>query len=171
MKVLIHDLNEQNLSFPAEIEKDFVMVNANGAFAYCTGCFKCWLKTPGTCVINDRIKNIGALLGNSDETIIISRNNYGGYSEQVKRILDRSISGNMPFFTYRSWKMRHIKRYKFDRKRLVVILYGNFLESEIKTAELIVEANRSNMGFEEVKLHITEQADQTGRILNEYIGN
>jgi len=110
-------------------------------------------------------------LGNSEETIIISRNNYGGYSEQIKRTVDRSISGSMPFFTYRSWKMSHTKRYKAKRKCLVVILYGNFLESEIKTAELIVEANRSNMGFEEAKLHITEQVDHIERILHEYTDN
>jgi hypothetical protein len=48
---------------------------------------------------------------------------------------------------------------------LTVILYGDFLESEIKTAELIVEANRSNMGFTEARLHITNHVNEIGQFL------
>ena len=33
MKVLLHDLSEQNLPLPAKSEKDFVIFNTNGAFA------------------------------------------------------------------------------------------------------------------------------------------
>jgi multimeric flavodoxin WrbA len=168
MKVLIHDLNEQNISSLGKIENDFIVFNANGVFAYCTGCYKCWLKTPGACAINDGLKDIGALLGNSEETIIISQNTYGGYSEQVKRVFDRSISGSLPFFTFRSRKLRHTRRHKINRKRLVIIFYGNFLDTEIKTAELLAEANRSNMAFKEIKLHIAEQTNEIERILYEY---
>jgi len=120
LKVLVHDLNEQNFS-QMEITKDnYTVINANTTSAPCVSCYNCWLKTPGTCKINDCLKNTGTLLGNSEETVLISQNYYGGYSEQVKKLLDRSIPGSLPFYTYRSWKVRHIKRYKIDRKRLTV---------------------------------------------------
>jgi multimeric flavodoxin WrbA len=168
MKVLVHDVDEKTFSLPQIIENEFVAFNAKDNFAHCVGCYKCWLKTPGTCVINDELKNIGALMGNSEETIIISQNVYGGYSEKVKIVLDRSISGSMPFFTYRSGKLRHTKRYKIIKKCLTVIFYGNYLETEKTSMEMIVEANRSNMGFREAKLIITESMEKIKEYLNEY---
>jgi hypothetical protein len=171
MKVIVHDLNEQDFSsiqnITKNIDEDFIIVNANDKFAHCVGCYGCWFKTPGTCKINDDFRDIGALLGNSEEMFIISRNTYGGYSEQVKKVFDRSVSGSTPFFTFRSWKLKHTKRYGTkNRKRLIIILYGDFLETETKTAELIAEANRSNMGFKTVNLHITKQIDkEIGRFL------
>jgi multimeric flavodoxin WrbA len=165
LKVLIHNLNEQDFSQLEITENNYEVIDANIASAPCVGCYNCWLKTPGTCKINDSLKNSGSLLGQSEETVLISKNCYGGYSERVKKILDRSISASLPFFTYRSWKMRHTRRYRIDRKYLTVNLYGDFLESETKTAELIVEANRSNMGFKEASLHIINQINEIGRFL------
>jgi multimeric flavodoxin WrbA len=104
-------------------------------------------------------------LGNSEETILISQNCYGGYSEQVKKLLDRSVPASTPFFTYRSWKVRHIKRYGINRKQLTVILYGNFLETEAKAAEIMAEANRSTMGFKKVILHMINHVNEIGRVL------
>jgi multimeric flavodoxin WrbA len=117
------------------------------------------------CKINDSLQNYGSLLGHSEETVLISQNCYGGYSEQVKKILDRSVSASTPFFTYRSRKVRHIKRYRIKRKQLTVILYGNFLEAETKAAKLMVEANRSTIGFQKADLYTINQINEIGRIL------
>jgi multimeric flavodoxin WrbA len=165
LKVLVHDLTEQDYSQLGIINNDYTVINANIASTPCVGCYNCWLKTPGTCKINDSLKNTGSLLGNSEETVLISQNCYGGYSEQVKKVLDRSIPGSTPFYTYRSRKVRHIKRYKIDRKRLIVILYGDFLEIEVKTAELLLEANRNNMGFKEASLHIINHINEISQVL------
>jgi multimeric flavodoxin WrbA len=165
LKVLVHDLNEQDFALLKIAENDFEVINANDAFAPCMGCFHCWLKTPGTCKINDGIKNIGSLMGNSEEIVLISRNCYGGYSEPVKKVIDRSISTSLPFFTYRSGRMRHRRRYSVDRKCLTVFLYGDFLETEKNTAQLIVEANKSNMDCHEANLHIIKRFNEIGKIL------
>jgi multimeric flavodoxin WrbA len=164
LKILVHDLNEQEFSQLENLKKDYKVIDANAASAPCTGCFNCWFVTPGMCKANDCLQNIGSLLGNSEETIIISRNCYGGYSEQVKKILDRNVSASTPFFTYRSWKIRHIKRYSMNRKQLTVILYGNFLETEAKAAEKIAEANRSTMGFKKAALYMVNHADEIGQV-------
>jgi multimeric flavodoxin WrbA len=161
----VHDLNEHDFSRLGITKDDYEVINANITSAPCTGCYNCWLKTPGTCKINDCLKNAGSLLGQSEETVLISQNCYGGYSWQVKKVLDRSISGSLPFFTYRSWKMRHTRRYNVNRKHLTIILYGDFLESETRTAKLIAEANRSNMGFKEVNFHITSKINEIGEFL------
>jgi len=165
LKILVHDLNEQDFSQLGIVKDDYKVINANVASAPCTGCFNCWFVTPGMCKINDCLQNTGSLMGNSEETIIISQNCYGGYSEQVKKILDRSVSASTPFFTYRSWKIRHVKRYRIKRKQLTVIIYGDFLEKEAKAAELMVEANRSNMGFNKVILHMVNNINEIGQVL------
>jgi len=165
MKILVHDLSKQDFSQMENIKNDYKVIDANAISAPCVGCFNCWFKTPGMCKVNDCLKNIGLILGNSEETIIISQNCYGGYSEQVKKILDRSVSASTPFFTYRSWKLRHVKRYRIKRKQLTVILYGNFLETEIKTAEKIIEANRSTMGFKKTNLYTVNNANEIGQVL------
>jgi multimeric flavodoxin WrbA len=115
------------------------------------------------CKINDYIQNSD--MGNSKETIIISQNCYGGYSEQVKKILDRSVPSSTPFFTYRSWKVRHVKRYRVNRKQLTVILYGGFLETEAKAAERMIEANRSTMGFKKANLYMINNIKEIGQVL------
>ena len=163
MKILVHDLQEQDFSGLGIIKNDFKVINANAASAPCVGCFNCWFKTPGKCKISDYLQNSG--LWNSEETVLISQNCYGGYSEQVKKILDRSVPGSTPFFTYRSWKIRHVKRYRINRKQLTVILYGNFLETEAKAARLMAEANRSNMGFKKVKLYMINHIHEIGQVL------
>jgi len=163
LKILVHDLNEQDFLQLGITKNDYKIINANAASAPCVGCFNCWFVTPGMCKINDYIQN--SSMGNSEETILISQNCYGGYSEQVKRILDRSVPASTPFFTYRSWKIRHIKRYRMNRKQLTVILYGNFLETEAKAAELMVEGNRGNMGFKKANLYMVNHINEIGQVL------
>ena len=34
---------------------------------YCRGCFACWNKTPGTCVLQDGFENMGALIHRAEE--------------------------------------------------------------------------------------------------------
>jgi len=163
LKLLIHDLNEQDFSQLGIIEDDYKVINANTASAPCFGCFNCWFVTPGICKSNDYLQNKG--FGNSEEMVLISQNCYGGYSEQVKKTLDRSVPSSLPYFTYRSRKIRHIKRYRINRKQLTVILYGDFLESERKAAELMVKTNRSNMGFNNANLYLINNISEIKQVL------
>jgi len=50
MKLLIHDLSEEqfHLLFPVGID-DMNIISDDGTIHQCTGCFGCWIKTPGTC--------------------------------------------------------------------------------------------------------------------------
>jgi len=160
---MVHDLNEQDFLQLGITINDYKVINANISSAPCVGCFNCWLVTPGVCKINDCLQNSG--IGISEETVIISQNCYGGYSEHIKKVFDRGVPDSTPFFTYRSWKIRHIKRVKINRKQLTVILYGDFLETERKAAELLAEANRSNMGFKKVNLYLLNNSNEIEQVL------
>ena len=80
MKVIIHDLREGEALSQEKSDKDSVVIHANNQYAPCCGCFKCWLKNAGFCIMKDSLQHIGALIGQSDPLIIVSQCCYGGYS-------------------------------------------------------------------------------------------
>ena len=53
MKLLIYD---QNITFSDSIKEKYDrVVYADGRYAPCRGCFKCWTKTPATCEMKDSL--------------------------------------------------------------------------------------------------------------------
>ena len=110
MKTIIHDFNKETFSAFELPDENVVVLNADGHYAPCRGCFACWLKNTGFCVMDDSLKHAGALIGQSDPLIIISRLCYGGYSPGVKAVLDRAIGISLPFFTWRGGQTHHIGR-------------------------------------------------------------
>ncbi|MDD3339853.1 MAG: NAD(P)H-dependent oxidoreductase [Lachnospiraceae bacterium] len=146
MTVIIHDLENTELQtiFP-QIGKDTVLVSEKGSIKNCIGCFGCWIKTPGTCVLKDGYENMGWILSQAETVIIISKCYYGGYSPFVKNILDRSIPFLLPFFKIEKNETHHKQRYK-NTFQLVVHFYGeNITSQEMDIAHSLVKANAINL--------------------------
>lgn len=146
MRVIIHDLTEEEFQALKVKERDTIVFSAREKAAPCQGCFGCWFKSPGKCFMKDKLQNLGAALGQSEEVIVISENCYGGYSEGVKRIFDRSISTSLPFFTYRNRKIHHCLRYKSKLQDFKVFFYGDISDFERSIAKEFVKANGLNNG-------------------------
>lgn len=145
MKLLIHDLEEREFKslFP-NMPQDVKIISDNGKIAHCIGCFGCWIKTPGQCVMKDGYENMGLLMSKADEVIVISRCVYGTYSPFVKNILDRSISYILPYFRKIGHKTHHKPRYK-QQFHLSAYFYGEEISDEEKlTAQKMVKANGTN---------------------------
>lgn len=150
MKVLIHDLDENRFQglFPT-VSEDVKIISKKNEIKRCIGCFGCWLKTPGECVIKDGYGNTGKLLSESEELIIISRICYGGFSPFVKNVLDRNIGYISPFFTIRNNEMHHKSRYS-KRIKFTVIAYGEYVTAKEKdTLSKLVIANGINFNVVE----------------------
>ncbi|MDR3542457.1 MAG: NAD(P)H-dependent oxidoreductase [Desulfosporosinus sp.] len=79
--------------------------------ASCLGCFSCWFKTPGICVINDVGRDITRMLVHSDLVIFISPIVFGGYSAELKKALDRIISYLNPDLMKIQGEVHHKPRY------------------------------------------------------------
>lgn len=79
--------------------------------APCTGCLKCWTKTPGECVIDDRQRNIYSDMARSDCVILITPITFGGYSNELKKGMDRLIPVLLPFFRKYQGETHHPNRY------------------------------------------------------------
>lgn len=80
--------------------------------APCLGCFGCWVQTPGVCVIDDPIRDISKTAFQSDLLVFITPIIFGGYSTEIKKVLDRWISLVLPFFTKIQGEVHHLQRYK-----------------------------------------------------------
>lgn len=130
----------------------------------CTGCFGCWTKTPGVCVIRDAIQEFPRQLSTCTAFYIVSENCYGGFSVFIKNVLDRFIGYMQPHFTIRNDEMHHISRYPHQLK-FTVISYGRQGEQEHKTMEKLVKANGINMNVSSCDYHHVEQKEDAWRLL------
>ncbi|WP_027626505.1 NAD(P)H-dependent oxidoreductase [Clostridium lundense] len=77
----------------------------------CTGCFGCWIRKPGKCLIEDDSQDIVKSMINSDIIIYYTAVIFGGYSYHLKKLLDKSICIISPMFTKINGEMHHRKRY------------------------------------------------------------
>jgi multimeric flavodoxin WrbA len=88
--------------------------------ADCRGCFGCWTRTPGVCIIDDAGRNIAKSAVQCDLLILLTPVTFGGYSFTLKKAIDRLIPNVLPFFKKIGGELHHVPRY--DRyPRFVVI--------------------------------------------------
>lgn len=160
MNILIHDLEEQPFQ---NLGNDFEIINTNVKAAPCQGCFQCWTKNAGYCVYADAFQHSGAMVGSSENVVIVSKICYGGYSPCIKRFLDRGISDSLPFLTLRKGRTYHISRYQIKRN-LTVYFYGVCSEFERETAEEFVACNAVNMDADTHKVIFTECIEDIGEL-------
>ena len=66
--------------------------------ADCMGCFSCWVRTPGRCVIRDDAVGVYPLIAHSDHVIYVSRLFCGSYDVPMKTMLERAIPVQQQFF-------------------------------------------------------------------------
>lgn len=88
--------------------------------AHCVGCFTCWLKTPGVCVENDAGREIAKAVIQSAVAVLFTPVTFGGYSPDLKKMVDRFIQLTSPFFAMDHGEVHHPPRYE-HRPRFVVV--------------------------------------------------
>jgi len=79
--------------------------------APCQGCFDCWIRTPGVCVLDDAGRDIARSVIRSDLAVLVTPVTFGGYSSALKRAVDRWIPLILPYFTFVGSEIHHIRRY------------------------------------------------------------
>ena len=157
MKVIIHDLGSRYAGmFEGEGDR---IIDADGKYAPCQGCFCCWTKHPAECFMKDALQQACRIIGQADELVIVTRNLYGGYAADIKNVLDRSIGTSTPFSTYRGRQMHHTLRYG-KHGLWKVIVYGEITEAEKATFRYMAERNAVNDGFERSEVRFLENLSE-----------
>ena len=111
----------------------------------CTGCFGCWTRTPGECVIADDARRIAEQVVNSDVTAIVSPVTFGGYGSLAKSVVDRLICLVLPTFTMVDGEVHHKPRYE---RYPVWLALGTLAEPSAEETALfarVVERNAVNL--------------------------
>ena len=140
MKLLIHDLNEKEWNEVAGQYQGYEVISDRENIKPCVGCFGCWLKTPGQCVIRDGYERMGTLIHQAEEVTVISRYTYGGFSSFVKNVIDRSIGWVLPYMEIYRGEMHHQRRYPEDKPITFIFRGSSFTETEKEKARAYVEA-------------------------------
>ncbi|OEF97066.1 hypothetical protein [Desulfuribacillus alkaliarsenatis] len=78
----------------------------------CTGCWCCWLKTPGRCTMKDQMTEYYYDYVNSETVIILMDTSQGFINHQAKAFIDRTIPHYHPYIEIIGGECHHVARYK-----------------------------------------------------------
>ncbi|MCT8139940.1 hypothetical protein H1D32_20905 [Anaerobacillus sp. CMMVII] len=77
----------------------------------CTGCWTCWLRTPGKCVMKDQMTEFYPNYVNSNTVILLMDTAQGFINHQAKAFLDRTIPHYHPYIELIDGECHHVARY------------------------------------------------------------
>ena len=114
--------------------------------AHCQGCFECWTTTPGLCKTEgDAGREIAAALIKSDLLVILTPVTFGGYSSEIKKVMDRIICLVLPFFRRVDGEVHHSRRYPRYPAVAAIGVLGAPDEEQARIFRSLVERNARNM--------------------------
>ncbi|MCR5794483.1 MAG: flavodoxin family protein [Solobacterium sp.] len=158
MKVIVTDTG----IFPGRKNEEDIVIRNNMDIRPCVGCFSCWTKTPGACIHDDELYDIGLRLARCTELVIVSKCLYGGVSPFVKRVIERFLPYMHPDFTVRNGMMRHKRRYPHTFE-ISAYFYGEEISDEEKrSASDLVKANAVNLYASVKDIVFVKEAWQIG---------
>ena len=96
----------------------------------CLGCFSCWSKTEGECVVKDDMKTVLDKLLWADIVIWSFGLYYFNVPGKLKTLIDRQLPLALPFMVSESETGSHPSRYDMSGKRHVIISTCGFYTAE-----------------------------------------
>lgn len=84
----------------------------NQSINSCMGCWNCWLKNPGKCVMKDRMAESYPDYVNSDTVILLMDTAQGFINHEAKAFFDRTIPHYNPYIELVNGECHHVARYK-----------------------------------------------------------
>lgn len=133
----------------------------------CIGCFGCWVKSPGECLIKgDLTSQTTPAFSQSDYVIIVSSIHYGSYSATMKRVIDRSIPNLLPFFRKYKNETHHKIRYRKLANQIIIAYGENLTSSEKQTFINLTKANATNFGIDAPTVYFCDSSEDIYPILN-----
>ncbi|MFX1281856.1 MAG: flavodoxin family protein [Promethearchaeota archaeon] len=144
------DINDLHSSMVEELERNGYDTESillrEASVAACQGCFECWVKSPGKCKIDDYGREVAKKMVQSNLIIHFTPITFGGYSSELKKVIDRFIPTILPFFTKRDGETHHTYRYSNRASIIAVGFLENSDNEKESTFKELVYRNSLNMG-------------------------
>lgn len=116
---------------------------------HCKGCFSCWLKTPGNCIIKDDMKSILDEANGADLMVLASPLYIDTISGMLKVFLDRLIVTGDPHFSKTdNGESRHWKSQEKTPQLLILSNCGFPERSHFQALSLWIKRLAMNMQTE-----------------------
>lgn len=96
----------------------------------CLGCFACWNKTPGKCIINDKMSEILSKMIDADMIIWSFPLYYFSVPGGLKNLIDRQLPMNLPFMEEGTESGGHPARYDLSHQKHILISTCGFWTSK-----------------------------------------
>lgn len=125
--------------------------------ANCMGCFGCWTKTPGKCIIRDDATTVYPCIAKSDKVLYVSHLKYGGYDTIMKIMLERALPIQQAFIRIHNGETHHVQRAVVP-KQATIIAYGNISDEEMEIFRQLVARNANNMIFSSYEIIFTTES-------------
>ena len=164
-KLILHDLPPQMAEELHAYDRDLTVFCSRPEVRHCVGCFGCWIKTPGQCVIVDRAREFCAALPRHDALIFISKLTFGGLSPDIKAVMDRSIGYMLPFFRIVEGEMHHVQRFSSAPSLTYHFYQAAGKPAQKQTAERLAAANGLNFGSPNVTVYFHEDIPSVSEVL------
>lgn len=136
--------------------------------ANCVGCFGCWTKTPGKCVIRDDAVQVYPRIAASDRVMYVSRVRYGSYDTIMKTMLERAIPVQQAFIRLHHGETHHVQR-DVAPKEAVVVGYGDLSAEEQDIFRQLIARNANNMNFAQYRVVFAQEQDLEQTVRNEVL--
>ena len=132
----------------------------------CVGCFGCWTKTPGKCVIRDDGTKVYPYIAKSNTIIYVSHVKYGCYDTVMKTMLERAIPIQQAFIRIHNGETHHVQR-DVAPKKATIIAYGSLSKEEKVIFKELVSRNAHNMNFESYNIIFASEENLQKTVQNE----
>lgn len=137
--------------------------------ANCVGCFGCWTKTPGKCVIRDGAVGVYPRIAASDRVLYVSRVKYGSYDTVMKTMLERAIPVQQAFIRLLDGETHHVQR-AVAPKQAVILGYGDTSAEEREIFRQLVARNAKNMNFAQYRVEFAPE-DAVEQVVREEVAS
>lgn len=136
-------------------------------YKYCTGCFSCWVKTPGKCITKDKSRYFNEINMKSELVIYLTPIVYGCYSANIKSQLDKNIPTILPFFKKINNETHHNTRYSKYPNLIFVGFSNDITEKEMNTFYNLTKRNSINFHSKSTHTYIVKDKKSFTEINNE----
>lgn len=154
-------LSDRSLAVESMLKADDRYVNVSDQqIHFCVGCFGCWVKTPGKCVIRDDAVQIYPLIAKSEKIMYVSQLFYGSYDTAMKKMLERSLPIQQAFLRLYHGETHHIQRAVVEKEAVIIAYAPDVITDEEQTVfRHLVERNALNMMLKRWTIHFVRTCE------------